>query len=229
MAVKAINDWLNGNRNYSEGVTLYSHHGKSAVLKKLFASQNPYTEKKLAEELDAINRAAPAPTIAAKPNRSGKKRDLFKLSNFKQKEEHAFQPVDLSNAPKGLQELDALRKAKFQQAAELKSAMDNGKFRSDAKRLEAIITIQDNFYGYKGIQQIWQRIDYWKKWGHFIPFGDEEAKESGREMTPNEARKRLMSVRTYESRYRNKPDKKELFDQYYAERLHLEQILKDHG
>jgi hypothetical protein len=229
MAKEAINDWLNGSRNYSEGVELYTKHGASAVLKDLFAkSQNSYTERKLAEELEKINISTPAPAIAAKPNPSGRKRDLLNISAFKPKEEHTFKPVDLSTAPKGLQELDALRKAKFQQAAELKSQLDNDVFKTDEERLEAIITIQDNFYGYKGIQEIWKRIDYWKKWGHFIPFGD-DATEDSKQMTIDEARKRLMSVRTYESRYKKKPDKQELYNQYHAERLHLEQILMDHG
>lgn len=227
MAVKAINDWLNGSRNYSDGVALYSIHGKSNVLKRLFVrSENAYNVAKLAEELEGINLTTSVPVVVSKPNPSGKKRDIFNIKSFQPKQEHTIAPVDLTTAPLELKRLDQERRLKFQQAAELKSALDNGQFRTKAERLKALIIIHENFYGNRGIQEIWRRIDYWRKHGQFVPFSDKEVLEP---IDRNKVHKRLMTVRTYETRYRNNPEKKHLFEKYRAERIELEQQLMENG
>lgn len=228
MAIKAVNSWLNGERNYQKGVQLFKQYGSSKVLADLFASsQNTYTEKKLLQEmqkLNACNEAQAVPVAANQPKK--RKKDLLRLSAFKQKQENTFQPVDLTNAPKALQNLDKRRRQLFQQAAEIKAALDAGQFTTSAERYQAVKTIDENFYGHRGIQQIWKRIDFWKNHGRFIPFHANKPKQP---VNRTDLHKRLITVRTYLSRYRDKPEKAHLFEQYTKELLDLEQKLMDNA
>ncbi len=225
MAIIAVNDWLNGNRNYEVGVSLYKRHGTNQVFKNLFASsQNPYTVTKLAELLQEINEASAPPDTLPKGNTA--KRKPTALKAFQPKEENSFQAVDLSNAPKGLQALDKLRKQLFQQAATEKERLSAGYYRTESERFEALKVIHSNFYGFKGIQDIWKRIDYWVAHGHFIPF---TATAPIQPISRDELIEKRNNVRTYLSRYRNKPEKKALYDKYQNELLEIEQKLLDNA
>lgn len=228
MAIKAVNNWLNGAKDYTEGVKLYKQYGSSKVLLDLFTqSQNSYTEKKLLQELQTLNEySAPitVPVAAVQPKL--RKKDIMRLSTFKPKQKHTVAAVDLTNAPKALQHLDQRRRQLFQQAAEVKAALDNGQFKTPAERYEAVKLIDDNFYGYRGIQQIWQRIDYWRKFGRFIPF---QATKPTKPVNREELHKRLTTVRTYVSRYKNKPGKHQLHLQYLNEAQEIEAKLLDNG
>lgn len=52
MAIYAIGEWLNGNRDYYKGVELYRLHGSSDILKATFdMGKNSYTVETLEEEL----------------------------------------------------------------------------------------------------------------------------------------------------------------------------------
>lgn len=228
MAIKAVNNWLNGAKDYTEGVSLYKQYGSSKVLLNLFTqSQNSYTEKKLLQEMQKLNeQSAPVlmPVAAVKPKL--RKKDLMRLSSFKPKQQHTFTPADLTNAPKALQHLDQRRRQLFQQAAEVKAALDNGQFKTAAERYEAVKLIDENFYGFRGIQQIWQRIDYWRKHGRFVPF---QATKPTKPVNREELHKRLTTVRTYVSRYKRKPGGHELHQQYLNEANEIEAKLLDNG
>lgn len=228
MAIKAINSWLNGERNYSEGTRLYKQYGSSKVLANLFAqSQNVYTEKKLLQELQKLNEATepqPVPVVAAQPKL--RQKDIMRISSFKpKKQQQTFVPVDLSNAPKALQNLDQRRRQLFQQAAEVKAALDADQFTTPEERYKAVKLIDDNFYGHRGIQQIWQRIDFWQKYGRFIPF---HATKPTKPVDREALHKRLTTVRTYLSRYKKKGNA-EKYEEYLKELLDIEQKLIDNG
>lgn len=228
MAIKAINSWLNGERNYTEGTRLYKQYGSSKVLANLFAqSQNVYTEKKLLQELQKLNEATepqPVPVVAAQPKL--RQKDIMRLSTFQpKKQQHTFVPVDLSNAPKALQNLDQRRRQLFQQAAEVKAALDADQFTTAEERYKAVKLIDENFYGHRGIQQIWQRIDFWQKYGRFIPF---HATKPTKPVDREALHKRLTTVRTYLSRYKKKGNA-EKYEEYLKELLDIEQKLIDNG
>lgn len=227
MAIKAVNDWLNGERNYTEGAALYKRYGSSKVLADLFAkSQNTYTQRKLLQELEQLNQQhVPEPAPVAVPC-GRRKRDIMRLSSFQTKEQNTFKPVDLTNAPLALQNLDKRRRSLFQQAAEIKAALDAGQFTTQHERYMAVKTIDENFYGHRGIQQIWQRIDFWNKHGRFVLF---TAAKASAPVNTTELHKRLTTVRTYLSKYKGKPDKATLYDKYLLEQQELEQQLMDNG
>ena len=227
MAIKAINGWLNGARNYTEGARLYQQYGSSKVLANLFAqSQNSYTEKKLMQELQKLNEAVepqPVAVTVAKPKL--RKKDIMRLGAFKPKKKTAFTPADLTNAPKALQNLDQRRRQLFQQAAEIKAALDADQFTTAEERFKAVKLIDDNFYGHRGIQQIWQRIDFWQKFGRFIPF---HATKPTKPVDREALHKRLTTVRTYVSRYKKKGNA-EKHEEYLKELMDIEQKLIDNG
>ncbi len=225
MAIIEVNNWLNGNRNYDAGVRLYQKLGTNQVFKTLFAkSQNPYTERKLAECLQEINLATAPPDRL--PEGDTNKRRPTALQAFEVKQEHTFEVVDLSMAPAALQKLDALRKQLYQQAATEKERLSAGYYRTAEERFAALKIIDDNFYGFKGIQAIWQRIDYWKKHGQFIPF---TATPAVQPITRDELIEKRNTLRTYVSRYRHKPAKAHLFNKYQNELMSIEQKLMDNG
>lgn len=227
MAIKAVNDWLNGDKDYTEGARLFQQYGSSKVLANLFASsQNSYTEKKLLQEMQKLNTKAQPVTVAvADVHPKKRKKDVMRLSSFKPKTQHTFTPVDLTNAPKALQNLDQRRRQLFQQAAEVKAALDGGQFKTPQERYEAVKLIDDNFYGHRGIQQIWQRIDFWHKHGRFIPF---HATAPTKPINREELHKRLTTVRTYVSRY-TKNKNAEKLQQYQLELQDIEQKLLDNA
>lgn len=228
MAIKAVNSWLNGAKDYTEGVRLYKQYGSSTILADLFTkSQNIYTEKKLLQELQKLNeQSAPVltPVMEVKPKL--RQKDLMRLSTFKPKQKSTFAAVDLTNAPKALQNLDQRRRQLFQQAAEVKAALDAGTFKTAAERYEAVKLIDENFYGFKGIQQIWQRIDYWKRFGRFVPF---QAKKPTKPVALEVLHKRLTTVRTYISKYKNNKSRQDLYHKYTNEALEIEQKILDNG
>lgn len=226
MAIIAVNNWLNGSRDYTAGVSLYRQHGSNKVLLNLFAtSQNPYTERKLVEELEAINRASAPPDELPAKKHHLRQRDLM-LSAFRPKEEHTYPAVDLTAAPEGLKRLDRERRALFQQAAELYTLLCAGHFKTKAERFEALKTIDDNFYGPKGIQAIWKRIDFWKQYGRFVPFTATPPKQP---VSREELLRELLNVRTNVSRYRNRKDKRHLYDKWYQQQIDIEQKLLDNA
>lgn len=225
MAIIEVNNWLNGSRNYNEGVSLYAKLGTNQVFKSLFASsQNPYTERKLAECLEAINLATAPPDRL--PDGDTSKRKPTSLQAFEQKKEHTFEVVDLSGAPKPLQDLNALRKQLYQQAATEKERLSAGYYKTEKERFEALKIIDDNFYGFKGIQAIWQRIDYWKKFGEFIPFTATKPKQP---ISRDELIEKRNTLRTYISKYNNKPEKAHLHTKYKNQLTNVEQKLMDNG
>lgn len=226
MAIKAVNNWLNGNRNYTKGAQLYNQYGSSAVLKNLFKSQNSYTEKKLLQELEQLNIAAPAVVPVATTPPKTTKRGLMNLATFKTKKQEYVPPIDLSNAPVPLQQLDKRRKELFQQAKELHSALAAGEFKTQPEAYKALVIINENFYGHRGIQQIWERIDYWHKHGTFIPF---HAKPPTIPVNRSELITKRNTLRTYLSRYKNKPEKAHLYDKYLQEHQEVEQQLIDNA
>jgi hypothetical protein len=66
-----VKKWLNGERNYTEGIALYSKYGKNPKLKTFFATKdNDFAVDKLAYELEKIDNELQLPTIVekAKPN-----------------------------------------------------------------------------------------------------------------------------------------------------------------
>ena len=225
MALKAINDWLNGSRNYNQGVSLFAEHGESQMFKDLFASsQNPYTETKLVEMLTAINVASAPPDLL--PTGDTTKRKPTELKAFQPKQEHSFEPVDLTKAPKALQSLDNRRKQLFQQAATEKERLSSSYYTNAAERFEALKIIHDNFYGTKGIQAIWKRIDHWQKFKRFVPFDAAPAKEN---QTREELILKRNKLRTYVSKYKNKEAKLHLFNRYAQELTDVEQKLMDNA
>jgi hypothetical protein len=228
MAIKAVNNWLNGERNYTKGAQLYKQYGSSNVLADLFAkSQNTYTERKLLEELQKLNASnAPQPVEVAAIKPKARKKDLMRLAAFKRKKPPTFTPADLTNAPKSLQNLEQRRRQLFQQAAEVKAALSAGEFKTPEERYKAVKLIDANFYGHRGIQQIWQRIDFWQQHGRFIPF---HASKPTKPVNREALHKRLTTVRTYVSRYKDKPDKYELHEKYMQELMDIEQQLMDNG
>lgn len=228
MAIKAVNSWLNGEKNYTEGVRLYKQYGSSKVLANLFAnSQNSYTVKKLHQEMQKLNEAAQPVTVAVADVAPKKRqKDVMRLAAFKPKQKPTFGAIDLTNAPKALQNLDQRRRQLFQQAAEVKAALDGGQFKTAEERYKAVKLIDENFYGHRGIQQIWQRIDFWHKHGRFIPF---HATKPTKPVNREALHKRLTTVRTYLSRYKENPDKADLYTKYQQELLDIEQKLIDNA
>lgn len=224
MAIKAINNWLNGSRNYTEGVELYTQYGDNQVYKRLFAqSQNPFTEQKLHEFLTEINVAsAPADEL---PLGNTRKRKPTTLAAFEIKEKNEYPVIDLTTAPDGLKKLDQRRKQLFQQAITERERISSGYYRTADERLEALKIIHANFHGAQGIQAIWKRIDYWKDHGRFIPFA---AKGPDRVLSEKELLDRRNTLRTYVTRYKNKPDKKHFLEKYELELIDVEQKLMDY-
>jgi hypothetical protein len=229
MAIKAINSWLNGAKDYTEGTRLYQQYGSSKVLANLFAqSQNSYTVNKLLQELQQLNEATePQPVLISSTGvKTMRQKDIMRLASFKpKKQQHTFVPVDLTNAPKALQQLDQRRRQLFQQAAEVKAALDAEQFTTHAERFKAVKLIDENFYGHRGIQQIWQRIDFWQKYGRFLPF---HATKPSKPVDREALHKRLTTVRTYLSRYKKKGNA-DKYDEYLKELLDIEQKLIDNG
>lgn len=228
MAIKAVNNWLNGEQDYTEGVRLFTQYGSSKVLANLFASsQNSYTVKKLLQEMQQLNTAQQPVTVAVKEVHPKKRqKDVMRLSSFKLKNKPTFGAVDLSNAPKAIQSMDQRRRQLFQQAAEVKAALDGGQFTTPEERYKAVKLIDDNFYGHRGIQQIWHRIDFWHKWGRVVPFHTTQPKVP---VHREALRKRLTTVRTYVSRYKTNPEKQHLHSQYMQELMDIEQKLIDNA
>lgn len=224
MAIKEVNSWLNGSRNYNHGVSLYCKLGTNQVFKDQFQrSQNSYTERKLVELLEALNLAdAPSDRLPEKPVR--KPQDLS-LKAFEPKQEHTFAKVDLTHAPAALVKMDNRRKALFQQASTHWEMVRNGDFETKPDRFEALQLIHSNFYGKRGIQAIWKRIDHWAKYGRFIPFSDDTEKEP---LDIRQVERQMLNARSDVSRYKNNPDKKHLYDKHLQKLHELEQYILDY-
>lgn len=70
--MQKIEAWLNGDQDYSDGVTLYEQHGKDgAVLSLLKLGQSSFTEKKLLVVLSEMcpKEAEPAPSKKTMPDK----------------------------------------------------------------------------------------------------------------------------------------------------------------
>ena len=176
------------------------------------------------QKLNTAQQPVTVSVMEAQPKK--RQKDVMRLSSFKTKTSNTFGAVDLSNAPKAIQNMDQRRRQLFQQAAEVKAALDGGQFTTPAERYEAVKLIDDNFYGHRGIQQIWQRIDFWRNHGRVIPFHTTQPKVP---VDRAALQKRLTTVRTYVSKYKTKPDKQHLHEKYLQELMDIEQKLIDNA
>jgi hypothetical protein len=146
MAIVPLTDWLEGPKDFAEGVKLYNLYGGNKFLKILFANgENAHSRQKLHEQLLELNRSCnEAPlldsTLAKAP--TGKATHFLRLA------------VEHDKLPADLQAKNILKGELYREAGKLHSGLLDMK--TDDARREAAKTIVENF---KEIDGIWVELD----------------------------------------------------------------------
>lgn len=145
--------WLDGPRDYQEGVALFDRLGKARHLKRLFNRlESEFTRRKLAYELTKL-----AGTTPAGQKQKGAGSDPVKIDQEKAKKtyfsESKFQKVDFATLPEQFNQdkVDLVRL--FNEADRLHFSLDD---MPQDERLDAIRVIENNF---QLTGAIWKKID----------------------------------------------------------------------
>ncbi len=142
--------WLKGNRNYAEGVKLYEKHGKSSVLKNLFAlGETRFNKGRLAEELTKLSAFEKKEVVAHQRPAEEKP-----LGDFKVHSVPTMKKIERGSLPDHLQKKDIKKGELVRKRGFLHAQL--GKALNDDDRLkiaDEIILIDEEIRG------IWKELD----------------------------------------------------------------------
>lgn len=193
-----IKQWLNGNRDYETGRMLYDRHGSNAAYKSVFAlGPSPYNSKKLERELEALV------PIEAEPK-----------------------PKPVAAIVEAKQEKDAFTDASTQVWEQMLPLLDEqralhtelGVLATNSGRLKHAIRIMELA---DQLAPLWEQYHYAKEHGKLPEpiIVEKNIPETGAQLITRRA-----TLRTYLSRYKNRPDK---LEKYQAELTQIEEALKN--
>lgn len=156
-----IMQWLSGNRDYALGVALYKEYGDNAALKTMFATtQTAFSAKKLAASLTAI-----ADALRQSAELAAKERETQSLQK-------TIARIDQSLDNETVIALDKQAKSQYAQAAFLHGQLRHAP--TDEQRKTLAFQILDLF---EAVSQGFERVDYYKEFGHLPPPPSEEEQE----------------------------------------------------
>ncbi len=202
MAIVQIQNWLDGSRDYHEGVALYETHGKNKNLKRLFSKgRSHYNANKLLAELQrlAVHSFIPSPTSDLQPVLEELNVDLnlqvepSSGGSPTRYSETSYIVPDHKDLPPALQSLNIEKGKAFRKAAKLHRELDG--LTSDHERFQSATAIVDLF---DRINAIWDKIDHWLATGEILT-DPNEARITIPE-NPGELLKRYNNLKTYISK-----------------------------
>lgn len=198
-----LRTWLNGNREYYSGVTLYASVGTNKDLLLLFQKgQNDFREKRLHEELLLICKQlknANATNTTSEPDKSGtasksdNKSHTLGQNNSDKKRTESVLPVNeelyntcKATADKHYKEVMNKRAVLFS-LARLETTEDpNTEERINARSLLSVQVVN----GYKNVSQLYEQADFVKMHGYLPDQSDTDENEY--EHLPNELVKQTL-------------------------------------
>lgn len=171
-----ISEWLKSKQNYKEGVALYEQYGDNTVLLLLFKkSENAYTKKKLAEELERIITADSVENSPIPPQRA----PLTKVQSNKSHPTLEIRDVGIDaldcekqEYPTKIKELIEYRQTLYRERDYMKAQLG---VISKKLREDYCWRIVDNT---KKIKQTWKEFDHWKATGAFLDRDNVETKST---------------------------------------------------
>lgn len=212
--ISAIEDWIRAPFNYSKGVELFNIHGKSELLKKLFASESSFTREKLKQELIKINseevvKRSPPPKEKIPP-----------INEFLATSESKFIHIDVNALPDDLKEKNRQKNALFSQS---KSCFQNLKgAKTNEERYDFAKTIVENF---KEQDEIWLELEQFQKNGSRKK-GEIDKVEDLSQLNALELAKRLENIKKQYSKVSKLPEKKIKADELLAKWKEVEHALE---
>jgi hypothetical protein len=202
-----IESWLNGPRNYAEGLELFRKYSNNEVLKKALSfGENSWSKSKLATELHALISVPELPIIT-------KKAELSTPVQVNRAPEQGIAGQARNDArPQNCSDLNSViadLEKKWRKLYAEGSALNLEKFREDVpqnERMEAAFRIQEID---EECKDIWTKLDHYKAHG-FLP---EVAMKAPKVNVDDRAEmiKRRNTLRTYLTRYKNNPAKLQTF------------------
>lgn len=171
----AIESWLNGDRDFSAGVSLYDAYGSSEILKRTFAAgENGYTIAKLSQELESI---------------------------YMSLEEHEpLPPVPMVGLPDDLREVEKQAKDLFKEMSYLHSTLENPAVNpTDEIRLSNALRIREL---HLEIRERFRMVDHFRETGKRLEIEVREVKKAPdpEQLSPTDLVNRRNTLRTYVSK-----------------------------
>lgn len=203
--MESISTWLNGPRNYEQGVKIYNEFGTSDAMKAVFGFGNTsFNRTKLAELLEELLPAPePAKPAIAVTHPLHIIPDTISLTSGKRSEE-----TQLSEQWKPLYKDAAFMHGQLSMAT------------TDDDRKQLAFSILDNFEKMEGI---WDQEEYLKQHGHLPPSGTTPEISS---LDSLGKYKRLKNLRTYVTKHKNNPKRAADVVAWETEVRQLEEELK---
>jgi hypothetical protein len=189
---------------------LFNQHGKSAVLKNIFAQgENDFSFTKLHQELKKISDAAPKPVLP---------KEFIVSAEFKKYSQPKLQRIDREQLPDRLKGLDIKKGELWAEAGFLNSKKNalpyDAKHNDERKELMARIE-----YLFDVIDAIWKELDYFQENKKELPpdqwvkLTEEklqtpaEPENKFKDLSPVELIKKRASISASRSRWKLKPEK----------------------
>jgi hypothetical protein len=176
MAIYAIGEWLNGDRDYYKGVELYKLHGSSDILKATFEmGKNSYTVETLEEE-------------------------MLQLYNESEDERPATQTLAL---PTDILTIEKQAKDLFKEMAFLHANLDNSHLNpTDAIRLQSALRIRDIHHE---MRERFKMVDHFRETGQRLEVEEPVETAINLEgLSPVELLNRRNTLRTHISKLKKK-------------------------
>lgn len=206
MAIAALHQWLYGDKDYHQGLTLYLKYGNNKRLSSLFTQRGAtsYNTGKLENELRKLAGPPPADLPAAKklrqdppvkqiPDNRGAIGTPGTMPAISPPVRHSAPVkgiIDVENLPPELAAMNVKKGQLFSDADRLHRRLRE--MAGDADRLEAAIAIMNRF---DEIDLIWQYLDAWQKDGTMPPVATTQVDIAS--MSAQDLFKRRQNLRTY--------------------------------
>jgi hypothetical protein len=229
MAIARIENWIHSGTDFDEGVEIYRDMvGDPFILKLFDIGSNTFTRQKLREQLEKLNEKAKAKLAGEALLKQAQTEDLNSGGMQAKSKDEAEQPFArrvrpreqrvLNMYPPGLQKKIRAKGRYFREASERRAYLRT--LEEPVARARELRKIK-NLFG--KIERVWNEVEFFEQNGIELRQEDDKFENIA------QIQKKLLNVRTLVSKYQGRPEKKALFDKYFAERNRLQALIDEYG